>query len=463
MNYASQVNHLAVKWNLVPTKREEKDGTKRDREGDGTRKEEKLRSKRWTGTTQRNAEGPACPGNKIPSHARPHCISPLLLHSTPLRTPNRIESHARPPLPLPFPSTPSSPPCISSLPHRLLRSTMEMRWAPEQRPRAPRRPADQPSFSSTLLDAICDSMDGPEARRAAPARSAGNACSASRTTASGGKKQQERDAALHCYYYKPALASSYRAREPRTPSAATAATDCSGRGYFSSSEAEYSLRRLRPIRTSVGLAPTHAAPEKMARTTKKPTAATRGCSRPASPGARLASLLNSIFSGKRHSAVRTTPDDQEPTCSTAPSYARSCLSKKTPPPASRSRSTRTVKFLDIDGEVAVAAAAVGRCRRIPVVEVVEEELLRPLDVEVGMGSGEKSSGASSDLFELENLGAIAPESGFLSDRDGSYGDELPVYGSTGAVGLRRDIAHPRLYDYGPYGGLSRSCRKVDFK
>uniref|UniRef100_A0ACD5TXR6 Uncharacterized protein n=1 Tax=Avena sativa TaxID=4498 RepID=A0ACD5TXR6_AVESA len=342
---------------------------------------------------------------------------------------------------------------------------MEMRWAPEQRPRVPRRPADQPSFSSTLLDAICDSMDGgPEARRAAPTRLAASAYPASRTTPSGAaKKQQEREAALHCYYYKPALASSYRLREPHTPSAA--AGDCSGRGYFSSSEAEHSLRRLRPIRTSVSLAPTHAAPEKMARTTKKPTAATRGCNRPASPGARLASLLNSIFSGKRHSSVRrTTPADQDPTCSTAPSsYARSCLSKKTPPPASRSRSTRTVKFLDIDGEVAVAAAAVGRCRRIPVVEVVEEELLRPVDVEVDyMGGGEKSSGASSDLFELENLGAVAPESGFLSDRDGSYGNELPVYGSTGVVGLRRHIAHPRLYDYRPYGALSRSCRKADF-
>uniref|UniRef100_A0ACD5ZI23 Uncharacterized protein n=1 Tax=Avena sativa TaxID=4498 RepID=A0ACD5ZI23_AVESA len=297
---------------------------------------------------------------------------------------------------------------------------MEMRWAPEHRPRVPRRPADQPSFSSTLLDAICDSMDGgPEARRVAPARSAADAYSASRTTPSGAaKKQQEQEAALHCYYYKPSLASSYRAREPRTPSAA--AGDCSGRGYFSSSEAEHSLRRLRPIRTSVSLAPTHAAPEKMARTTKKPTAATRGCSRPASPGARLASLLNSIFSGKRHSSVRrTTPADQDPTCSTAPlPYARSFLSKKTPPPASRSRSTRTVKFLDIDGEVAVAAAAVGLCRRIPVVEVVEEELLRPVDY---MGGGEKSSGASSDLFELENLGATAPESGFLSDRDGRTG------------------------------------------
>lgn len=332
---------------------------------------------------------------------------------------------------------------------------MDMRWAPA-RPRAPRRPADQPSFSSTLLDAICDSMDGPEARSATAARSA----SAATRAAAAAKKQEE--AALHYYYYKPALAASHRVRE--APTQGAAAADCSGRGYFSSSEVEYSLSRLNRIRTSGGAAPRqkqqqqHPAQEKTART-KKPTAATRGCSRPASPGARLASLLNSIFAGKRPSAQRTAPADQETACSTAPSYARSCLSK-TPPPsgarASRSRSTRTVRFLDIDGELAVAAAAVGHCRRIPVVEV-EEELLRPVDVEAHIDGGEKSSDASSDLFELENLAATASESGRW-DRDGSYGNELPVYGTTG-VGLHRGIGHPRPYEYGPYG-LGRSCRKV---
>ena len=137
----------------------------------------------------------------------------------------------------------------------------------------------------------------------------------------------------------------------------------------------------------------------------------------------------------------------------APQRRRSCLSR-TPPRASRSKSTRTVRFLDIDGEVAVAAAAVGRCRGIPVVEV-EEKLLRPMDVKVDMDVGEKSSDVSSDLFKLDNLAAIAPEGG----RDGSYGNELPVYGSTG-VRLCRGIAHPSPYEYGSY--LGRSCRKVDF-
>jgi hypothetical protein len=54
--------------------------------------------------------------------------------------------------------------------------------------------------------------------------------------------------------------------------------------------------------------------------------------------------------------------------------------------------------LDIEGEVAVAAAAAG-CRRFPVVEVE------------GSDGGGESSDASSDLFELENLAALAPANG----------------------------------------------------
>ncbi|KAJ1257047.1 hypothetical protein BS78_K229300 [Paspalum vaginatum] len=314
------------------------------------------------------------------------------------------------------------------------------RWATERE--RPRRRPGQPSFSSTLLDAICDSLDdqtggpGATAERAAP-RAAGSA-----------KKQQE--AALHrYYYYKPALAASHRA-------APSPADECSGsgRGYFSSSEVEYSLRRLRPIRTSGGAGAASVAPaEKQRRQpqapdkARKPSAASAGggCRRPASPGARLASLLNAIFSGKRHSARQhPAPADEEPAYSTAPSSARPCPAK-TPPSAraraSRSRS-RTVRFLDIDGEVAVAAAAAG-CRRFPVVEVE------------GSDGGEESSDASSDLFELENLAAVAPANRRSGCRR-ACGDELPVYGTTGA-GLRHDVGRRRPFGHGGLA-LDRSFR-----
>ncbi|CAN6311242.1 unnamed protein product [Urochloa humidicola] len=339
------------------------------------------------------------------------------------------------------------------------------RWAPAPARERPRRRAGQPSFSSSLLDAICDSLDDQ------PGGASGTPAAAARSAGSGGdKKQQEAAAAaaMHCYYYyKPSLAASYRAAPPPLPPA----DDCTVRGYFSSSEVEHSLRRLRPIRTSAGGTASVAPAEKQqnyhqppatGKARKQPSAAAArgggGCRRPASPGARLASLINAIFSGKRNSA-RQHPapvDDEPPACSTA----RPCLAK-TPPPSSaraarprarRSRSTntsRTVRFLDIDGEVAVAAAAAG-CRRVPVVEVEE-------DTDGGCG-GEESSDASSDLFELENLAAaIAPGSGGARCRR-ACGDELPGYGTTGA-GLRHDIGRRRPFGYGTHGH-GRSCSRV---
>jgi hypothetical protein len=230
-------------------------------------------------------------------------------------------------------------------------------------------------------------------------------------TPPGSAKKQQQAALHYYYYYKPSLAASHRAAR----AAPAPADDCSsGRGYFSSSEVEYSLRRLRPIRTSGGavgpasVAPAEkqqpAPPGTAARRARKPSAAapaSGGCRRPASPGARLASLLNAIFSGKRHSARQhPAPADDETACSTAPSSARPCLAKT--PPSARAQATRsrsrTVRFLDIEGEVAVAAAAAG-CRRFPVVEVE------------GSDGGGESSDASSDLFELENLAALAPANG----------------------------------------------------
>jgi len=106
---------------------------------------------------------------------------------------------------------------------------------------------------------------------------------------SAGSAQKKQEAALHCcYYYKPSLAASHWA-------APAPADDCSGRGYFSSSEVEYSLRRLRPIRTSGGVGAASVAPAEKpqqqqqqaaadkARGARKPSAASArgGCRRPA--------------------------------------------------------------------------------------------------------------------------------------------------------------------------------------
>ncbi|XP_044974043.1 protein BIG GRAIN 1-like [Hordeum vulgare subsp. vulgare] len=201
------------------------------------------------------------------------------------------------------------------------------------------------------------------------------------------KKQQQKkhvDEALHySYYYRPSLAGSYRAPGPHATTSSS--SECSSYGGFSSSEAESSNhRRLRPIRTVVPGGQPAPAPEKKA---KKPAAA--GASirakltdlrKPASPGARLAGFLNTIFAGKR-SAPQTLPSARaaaaEYACSSASSYSRSCLSKT---PSTRGPVNRTVRFVDGDREAPatvpgadrqrVPALAVGR--RLPVGEAGED-------------------------------------------------------------------------------------------
>uniref|UniRef100_A0A0E0CW04 Protein BIG GRAIN 1 n=1 Tax=Oryza meridionalis TaxID=40149 RepID=A0A0E0CW04_9ORYZ len=284
--------------------------------------------------------------------------------------------------------------------------------------------ADQPSFSSTLLDAIYKSMDEQPGH--------GGGATGVEAVAAAAKKQHE--AALHYgYYYKPSLAGSYRARAPGPHATTSSSSECSSYGGFSSSEAESSHhRRLRPIRTTVPGGAPAPAPEKKA---KKPGASIRAKLRdlrkPASPGARLAGFLNSIFAGKR--APATPPSataGAESACSTASSYSRSCLSKT---PSTRGQAKRTVRFLDSDTESLASSTVVDR-RRVPV-EAVQQMLLQRMEMESDEDDDDddESSDASSDLFELENFAAIAPAGA-------AYRDELPVYETT-RVALNRAIGH----------------------
>ncbi|KAL5218234.1 hypothetical protein ABZP36_018918 [Zizania latifolia] len=293
------------------------------------------------------------------------------------------------------------------------------RWAATKGTAPARRyGADQPSFSSTLLDAIYKSMDEP---------GHGTGVEAVTAAASGAaaKQQQPHEALHYSYYYKPSLAGSYRARAPAGPHATTSSSsECSSYGGFSSSEAESSHhRRLRPIRTTVPDGAPAPAPEKKA---KKPGASIRAKLRdlrkPDSPGARLAGFLNSIFAGKRSPATAAA----ESACSTASSYSRSCLSKT---PSTRGQAKRTVRFLDSDSE-SLASSVVDR-RRVPV-EAVQQMLLQRMEMESDEDDDD-SSDASSDLFELENFAAIAPAGA-------GYRDELPVYETT-RVALNRAIGH----------------------
>ncbi|KAK1652599.1 hypothetical protein QYE76_070404 [Lolium multiflorum] len=285
-----------------------------------------------------------------------------------------------------------------------------------------RRHADQPSFSSTLLDAIYKSMEDDPAHTGADT--------------STKKKQQE---ALHySYYYRPSLAGSYRARAPGPHATTSSSSDCSSYGGFSSSEAESSNhRRLRPIRTAAsgGGAPNPPAPDQ--KKPKKPAGASSIRAKlrdlrhkPASPGARLAGFLNTIFAGKR-SAPQTPAAAAEYACSSASSYSRSCLSKT---PSTRGQAGRTVRFV-VDSD----ADAAPERQRVPT-QAVEQMLLRRMEMESDEDDDdedEESSDASSDLFELENLAAVAPRGG------AGYSDELPVYETTRVVLNRGIVGHGR--------------------
>ncbi|PWZ07634.1 Protein BIG GRAIN 1 [Zea mays] len=280
-----------------------------------------------------------------------------------------------------------------------------------------RRYGDQPSFSSTLLDAIYKSMDEPD----------GGVTSSSSAAA----KKQNQDLRHSCCYYKASLAAgsyrgSSRAAAPRRPQAATTSSSsdqCSSYGGFSSSEAESSQhRRLRPIRTSlapaaVAVAVAAPAPEK-----KKAGASIRARLRdlrrkPASPGpgARLAGFLNAIFSGRR------APPS-------ASSCSRSCLSET---PSTRGQPKRTVRFLDSGG------GGGERRRTVPVGVAPElEQMLLHGRMEVDSDEDDdESSDASSDLFDLENFAAVDPDGG------AAYSDELPVYETTRLVLGHRAIGH----------------------
>ncbi|PNT78047.1 LOW QUALITY PROTEIN: hypothetical protein BRADI_1g72920v3 [Brachypodium distachyon] len=313
------------------------------------------------------------------------------------------------------------------------------------RARRPQGAAEQPSFSSTLLDAIYKSMDEPG------------------HDAVSKKKQQEKEEALHySYYYRPSLAGSYRARAPGPAHATTttsSSSDCSSYGGFSSSEAETSSgrhhhRRLRPIRTAAA-APAPPAPEKKASKKQQvaPGASIRAKLRdlrkaPASPGARLAGFLNTIFAGGGGKRAPQTPPSAsaaaEYACSTASSaasYSRSCLSKtpSTRGGGGQQQAGRTVRFVDSAAE----APATVPGRRMPA-RAVEQMLLRRMEMESDE-EDEESSDASSDLFELENFTAAPP---------GAAGDELPVYETTRVVLNRGSIGGHHGYGHG------RSARVV---
>ncbi|KAL7096051.1 hypothetical protein ACP275_10G059700 [Erythranthe tilingii] len=143
---------------------------------------------------------------------------------------------------------------------------------------------------------------------------------------------------------------------------------------------------------------------------------------PISPGGKIANFFNSIFSPRNPKQKQTTVEewssssirksrsmrDPPPTTSSKP-----CLIKN--PSSSRcNKSKRSVKFDENEYSVNASMPSVKSRLVKKNVQLFENE-----------SDGDEMSCASSDLFELENIG--------------SYGEELPVYVTT-SIKMNRAIA-----------------------
>ncbi|XP_068659502.1 protein BIG GRAIN 1-like A [Aristolochia californica] len=376
-----------------------------------------------------------------------------------------------------------------------------------------------PSFSSTLLDAIYRSIDDgepgagelvayKETMRKKPSRSSNNDAimkeygERERRSYHRTEKWAEKVSVKVSTLHRASDYDSFHLKQNPVTFHSTSSSSESSYGGFSSSEAEsvyggrasvLTAQRPKPVRTSPAPIRTEPPRPKKAQTLEKsmPRSSLLSCSElkkvkklPVSPGAKLASFLNSLFAAtgsakkaKLSSSFNGDDDRSErkskstqasSTCSTASSYSRSCLSKT---PSSRGKSIngvkRSVRFYPVSvivdedcrpcGQKSLheekrsltavretgdsAPRFIGEELKFHLMEKnrrVEEAAkkflngyqtkgdfpmrdLRMDEVDDADDDDDAASDSSSDLFELENLTAIGIE---------RYREELPVYETT---------------------------------
>ncbi|OIV94042.1 hypothetical protein TanjilG_14289 [Lupinus angustifolius] len=267
----------------------------------------------------------------------------------------------------------------------------------------------------------------------------------------------------------------------------SSSSESSSIGGFSSSESEsfYGVQKPKPIRTSVSCEKTNfdktqnpkfhenngfgKTKSKAFRILYGDLKKSKQHQQPISPGARLASFLNSLFTSNgnskkskvsstkvsntsMHEGSTSEKQKQDPssasTCSSVSSFSRSCLSKT---PSSRSGAKRSVRFCPVSVIVDEDCRPIGHKNlheneetmnnkseelRFHVmqeshrVEELAKELLKNYQkknenkfdiMQCEDDDDDKASCASSDLFELDNLSDIGIE---------RYREELPVYETT---------------------------------
>ena len=381
---------------------------------------------------------------------------------------------------------------------------------------------ENPSFSSTLLDAIYRSIDESNGSKGEEELIFYKETTMRKKHSNNTSLKEEEIKSLQraCMFEKwmekkvscdnkvvirrKSMADSERNSrndfDPVLLNSSSSSSDSSCGGGFSSSESDsfygaksrsssshYTTHRPKPIRTSVSARPQvennfHAATQKpkneggFVRTKSKALkiySDLKKVKKPISPGGRLASFLNSLFTAGNAKKAKISSSGYEErklkseqatsTCSSASSFSRSCLSKT---PSSRGNGTkRSVRFCPVSVILDEDSRPCGHKNilnendqtsiRKPSNKELEfrimEENRRVVEAakdllksyqkkkeeydmrDICNGNGESSydegddddedaaSYASSDLFELDNLSAIGIE---------RYREELPVYETT---------------------------------
>ncbi|XP_028763163.1 protein BIG GRAIN 1-like B [Neltuma alba] len=365
---------------------------------------------------------------------------------------------------------------------------------------------ENPSFSSTLLDSIYRSFEAEEEKQQdrlvfyreksmrKQKQSSNITTTSNKNFFDDGdvgetKKPNFRRNSLTEFDRRRAR-SNYNSNSFSVFSSSGSSDSSSGYGFSSSeSESWYKMQKPKPIRTSMSSSirpqsSTFEAPDNFrthSAQTQKSNHEKNGSSKakskalkilygdlkkskqPISPGARLASFLHSLFNSSgntkktKSSSVSNSHESkvtQPPTCSSASSFSRSCLSKT---PSSRSGAKRSVRFCPVSVIVDEDCRPCGQknimreddqekkrnhsneelrfhvmkeSRRVE--EIARELLLKTkmkkekeFEMKYGHDEDEEEddgvSCSSSDLFELDNLSSIGIQ---------RYREELPVYETT---------------------------------
>ncbi|XP_019194275.1 PREDICTED: protein BIG GRAIN 1-like A isoform X2 [Ipomoea nil] len=356
--------------------------------------------------------------------------------------------------------------------------------------------SNNPSFSSTLLDAIYRSIDGGGEGEEEDLVGFGDSmrkkkqsnCSVIKGSCKNGGFLEDDVAGLRrvCMIEKwmeQKVGEQAVVRRKSTAevdrkmrawnSSSSGSSDSSCGGVFSSSEAEsvvgvssgsscYGLNRPKPKPVRTGNPP--QVKTKKSRALKIYGDLKKAKQGPISPGGRLASFLNSLFTAKKakfSDEDRKVKSANASTCSSASSFSRSCLSKTTTPSSSSAAGKRSVRFypvsvivdedsrpcghknLELSVKEELQLRVMEKNRRV---EEAARDLLRNYQKKVEREfdlrntnvvknlkvfenveddddeeDDDAASYASSDLFELDNLSAIGME---------RYSEELPVYETT---------------------------------